>query len=91
MRHARGISSSTLQEAREIFDIDELVKRRQQVIARAATDAGSFGEKKLEDEFEPFVLSEKYMTPKDDAIRETDVPERIQVLSVFSYFICSYI
>jgi transcription elongation factor SPT6 len=36
-------------------------------------------ETKLEDEFEPIVLSEKYMTEKDDGIRGLDIPERMQV------------
>jgi transcription elongation factor SPT6 len=33
----------------------------------------------LEDEFEPFILAEKYMPVKDEHIKENDVPERIQV------------
>ncbi|ONK61390.1 uncharacterized protein A4U43_C08F29410 [Asparagus officinalis] len=80
VRQAPGVSSSALQEAHEIFgDVDELLMLRKQGIARAASDAGGLGEKRLEDEFEPFILSEKYMTHKDDKIRETDVPERIQL------------
>lgn len=75
---APGVSSYALQEAHEIFgDVDELLMLRKQSLASSVGD-GSWGEKKLEDEFEPFILSEKYMTPKDDVIRETDVPERIQ-------------
>jgi len=80
VRQAPGVSSSALQEAHEIFgDVDELLMLRKQDIARSASDAGDFGERRLEDEFEPFILSEKYMTAKDDAIRDNDVPERIQV------------
>ncbi|XP_042395241.1 transcription elongation factor SPT6 homolog [Zingiber officinale] len=76
---APGVSSSALQEAHEIFgDVDELLMLRKQSLASSVGDS-SWGEKKLEDEFEPFILSEKYMTPKDDSIRETDVPERIQL------------
>lgn len=52
---------------------------RKQGLARGAGDSAGWGEKRLEDEFEPFIISEKYMTPKDDIIRETDIPERIQV------------
>lgn len=77
-KQAPGVSSSALQEAQEIFgDVDELLMLRKQGMAR---DSSEWVEKRLEDEFEPFILSEKYMTPKDDAIRETDVPERIQVI-----------
>ncbi|XP_010922250.1 transcription elongation factor SPT6-like [Elaeis guineensis] len=79
-RQALGVSSSALQEAHEIFgDVDELLMLRKQGLARGAGDSAGWGEKRLEDEFEPFIISEKYMTPKDDIIRETDIPERIQV------------
>lgn len=40
------------------------------------------GERRLVDEFEPVILSEKYMTEKDDQIREIDIPERMQVFNV---------
>lgn len=40
---------------------------------------GESGERSLEDQFDPSILSEKYMTGKDDQIREIDVPERMQV------------
>lgn len=40
---------------------------------------GETGERSLEDQFDPSILSEKYMTEKDDQIREIDVPERMQV------------
>ena len=78
MRQAFGVSSSALQEAHEIFgDVDELLERRKQGLSRGSESV--WGEKKLEEEFEPLILEEKYMTPKDKIIRETDVPERIQV------------
>jgi len=35
--------------------------------------------KRLEDEFEPFILEEKYMTTKDGQIKENELPERVQV------------
>ncbi|KAF4388005.1 hypothetical protein G4B88_017038, partial [Cannabis sativa] len=74
-RQASGVSSSALQEAHEIFgDVDELLQLRKQGL-----DSGEWKERRLEDEFEPIVLSEKYMTEKDDQIRELDVPERMQV------------
>lgn len=79
-RQAPGVSSSALQEAHDIFgDVDVFIRQRQQGL-----DLSEWKEKKLEDEFEPIVLSEKYMTVKDDQIREIDVPERIQV-HLFSY------
>jgi hypothetical protein len=42
-----------------------------------------FGRRKpsklLEKQFEPSLLEEKFMTEKDDIIRDTDVAERLQV------------
>ncbi|PQP93583.1 transcription elongation factor SPT6-like [Prunus yedoensis var. nudiflora] len=74
-REAPGVSSSSLHEAHEIFgDVDELLQLRKQ-----GSDSNECRDRKLEDEFEPSVLSEKYMTEKDDQIRELDVPERIQI------------
>ncbi|PQM39625.1 hypothetical protein Pyn_37818 [Prunus yedoensis var. nudiflora] len=74
-RQAPGVSSSALQEAHEIFgDVDELLQLRKQGL-----DSSEWRERRLEDEFEPIVLSEKYMTEKDDQIRELDVPERMQI------------
>ena len=43
---------------------------------------GETSERSLEDQFDPSVLSEKYMTEKDDQIREIDIPERMQVYLV---------
>lgn len=75
-RQAPGVSSDALQEAHDIFgDVDELLQLRKQGL-----DSSEWRERKLEDEFEPIILSEKYMTEKDDQIRELDVPERVQVL-----------
>ena len=74
-RRAPGVSSTALQEAHEIFgDVDELLQLRKQDL-----DSSEWRERKLEDEFEPIVLSEKYMTEEDEQIRELDVPERMQV------------
>ncbi|XP_077219251.1 global transcription factor group B1 [Tasmannia lanceolata] len=81
-RPAFGVSSSALQEAHDIFgDVDELLMLRKQGFAKGGNydDSGEWREKRLEDEFEPFILTEKYMTEKDDRIREIDVPERIQL------------
>lgn len=64
-----------MQEAHEIFgDVDELLQLRKREL-----DSHEWHEKRLEDEFEPIVISEKYMTEKDDQIREIDIPERMQV------------
>ncbi|KAG6427914.1 hypothetical protein SASPL_112161 [Salvia splendens] len=72
-----GISSSALQEAHEIFgDVEDLLRLRKIDVR------GRFGEtseSSLEDQFDPSVLSEKYMTEKDDQIREIDIPERMQI------------
>ncbi|XP_031382982.1 transcription elongation factor SPT6 homolog [Punica granatum] len=75
-RQAPGVSSSALEEAHEIFgDVDDLLQLRRQSIQTSETR-----EARLEDEFEPAVLSEKYMTERDDKIRDVDVPERKQIL-----------
>ncbi|XP_023537141.1 transcription elongation factor SPT6 homolog isoform X2 [Cucurbita pepo subsp. pepo] len=74
-RQAPGVSSTALQEAHEIFgDVDELLQLRKREL-----DTHEWREKRLEDEFEPIVISEKYMTEKDDQIREIDMPERMQI------------
>ncbi|KAF8715916.1 hypothetical protein HU200_026878 [Digitaria exilis] len=79
-RQAAGVSSSALQEAQDIFgDVDDLLARRKQEIEREAANSGEFRGKRLEDEFEPFILAEKYMTTKDEQIKENDVPERMQL------------
>ncbi|CAN6354813.1 unnamed protein product [Urochloa humidicola] len=79
-RQAAGVSSSALQEAQDIFgDVDDLLARRKQELEREAINSGELRGKRLEDEFEPFILAEKYMTTKDEQIKETDVPERIQL------------
>lgn len=81
-RQAPGVSSFALQEAHDIFgDVDELLRLRKQGLAKMGKHDDSGGrEKRLEDEFEPIVLSEKYMTQKDDLIRGIDLPERMQVM-----------
>ncbi|XP_058105794.1 transcription elongation factor SPT6 homolog [Magnolia sinica] len=81
-RQAPGVSSSALQEAHDIFgDVDELLLLRKRGLQKGGSydDSGEWREKRLEDEFEPSILAEKYMTEKDDRIREIDVPERIQL------------
>ncbi|XP_047330082.1 transcription elongation factor SPT6 homolog [Impatiens glandulifera] len=82
-RQAPGVSSSALQEAHDIFgDVDELLRLRKKGISKSGKfdEFGEQRERRLEDEFEPIILSEKYMTGKDDMIREIDIPERMQIL-----------
>lgn len=72
-----------LQEAHDIFgDVDEFLRQRKYQLGERSLydEAGEWKERKLEDEFEPIILSEKYMTEKDDRIREIDIPERMQVM-----------
>ncbi|XP_020395195.1 transcription elongation factor SPT6 homolog isoform X3 [Zea mays] len=79
-RQAAGVSSSALQEAQDIFgDVDELLALRKQELEREALNSGELRGARLEDEFEPFILAEKYMTSKDEQIKENDVPERMQL------------
>jgi len=64
-----------MRDANEIFgDVDELLTIRKKGLA-----SNERMERRLEDEFEPTVLSEKYMTGNDDEIRQLDIPERMQV------------
>ncbi|KAG0518636.1 hypothetical protein BDA96_09G193000 [Sorghum bicolor] len=79
-RQAAGVSSSALQEAQDIFgDVDELLALRKQELEREAANSSELRGARLEDEFEPFILAEKYMTTKDEQIKENDVPERMQL------------
>lgn len=82
-RQAPGVSSSALQEAHDIFgDADDLLKLRKLELTKMGRyndESGDWKERRLEDEFEPIILSEKYMTKKDDKVREIDIPERMQV------------
>lgn len=83
-RQAPGVSSFALQEAHDIFgDVDELLRLRKQGLAKIGRheESSEWRERRLEDEFEPIILSEKYMTEKDDQIREIDIPERLQVVT----------
>ncbi|KAF3790785.1 Transcription elongation factor [Nymphaea thermarum] len=82
LRQAPGVSSSALQEAHDIFgDVDELLLLRKQGLKKGGgyDDSGDWREKRLEDEFEPSVIKEKYLSEKDNQIRDKDMPERIQL------------
>ena len=80
VQHEAGVSSLAIQEANAIFgNVEELLARREKDLKRAAAISSESRWNTLEDEFEPRILAEKYMTSKDEEIRRTDVPERIQV------------
>jgi transcription elongation factor SPT6 len=74
------LPKSALQEAHDIFgDVEDLLERRKMELEREAANFGEMRGNVLEDEFEPFILAEKYMTAKDEQIKENDAPERMQV------------
>lgn len=76
-RQTAGVPSSALDEALSIFgDVEDALIKFNDKQNRRYND---LGEKTLEDQFEPSILSEKYLTQKDCKIRDADVPERIQV------------
>ncbi|XP_010473556.1 PREDICTED: LOW QUALITY PROTEIN: transcription elongation factor SPT6-like [Camelina sativa] len=71
----QGTDSNALRYANDLFgDPEELLKLRRKDLAYNEKI-----ERKIEDEFGPMVLSEKYMTERDDEIRKLDVPERMQI------------
>ncbi|KAL8133543.1 hypothetical protein AgCh_008853 [Apium graveolens] len=78
-----GVSSAALQEAHEIFgNVDDLLKRRKQGLTEmSGFDDPPGRRKELRNigGFDPTILSEKYMTEKDDIIRNIDFPERLQI------------
>ncbi|KAI3694464.1 hypothetical protein L1987_77429 [Smallanthus sonchifolius] len=81
-RQAPGVSSTAIQEAHDIFgDVDELLRQRKSGLERISRfdENGEQRKSRLEDEFEPIILSEKYMTENDDRIRKIDIPERMQI------------
>ncbi|WZZ06200.1 hypothetical protein YC2023_092121 [Brassica napus] len=74
-RYRQGSDMSAIHDANEIFgDVGELLSLRKKGLASSERM-----ERRLEDEFEPTILSEKYMTGKDDEIRQVDIPERMQI------------
>ncbi|OAY44576.1 transcription elongation factor SPT6 homolog isoform X1 [Manihot esculenta] len=74
-RQAPGVTSSAIQEAQELFgDVDDFLLRRKREL-----ESSEWKETRLDKEFEPTVLSEKYMTEKDELIRMSDIPERMQI------------
>ncbi|KAJ4884138.1 global transcription factor group B1 [Raphanus sativus] len=74
-KYGQGSDMSAIHDANEIFgDVGELLSLRKKGLASSERM-----ERRLEDEFEPTILSEKYMTGKDDEIRQVDIPERMQI------------
>ncbi|KAL8120337.1 hypothetical protein AgCh_017493 [Apium graveolens] len=84
-----GVTSAALQEAHEIFgNVDDLLKRRKQGLTEmSGFDDPPEKRKKLRNigGFDPTILSEKYMTEKDDIIHNIDFPERLQVSFISMY------
>ena len=62
---------------------------RKQEIEREAANSGELRGARLEDEFESFILAQKYMTTKHEQIKGNYVPKRMQVgTSYFDFFSC---
>lgn len=77
-----------LQEAQEIFgDVEELLKLRQINLEKKGRyeESGEWRERRLEEEFEPIIVEEQYITEKDNVIRSIDIPERLQVKFSFLF------
>lgn len=84
LKQTSGLSLASLAEAQDIFgDVDELLQLRKQHISSTDNDSGL--ERKLENEYEPSILVEKYLTERDEQIRQNDLPERMQVKSSNGY------
>lgn len=71
-RHASKASSAVGEASYTFGNADEVLNLHEEVLAESARPDNS-------DEFAPFILKDKYMTEKDARIKETDVPERMQV------------
>ncbi|KAI3831556.1 hypothetical protein MKX03_029514 [Papaver bracteatum] len=66
-----------MQETHDIFgDVDELLEK---ILEISSGHKQALSEKTIEDEFEPCILAEKYMTENDEKIRDVDMPERMQI------------
>ncbi|KAL8089143.1 hypothetical protein AgCh_038785 [Apium graveolens] len=78
-----------LKEAHEIFgNVDDLLKRRKQGLTEMSgfdDPPGRRNELRNIGGFDPTILSEKYMTEKDDKIRNIDFPKRMQVSFIAMY------
>ncbi|XP_074326155.1 transcription elongation factor SPT6 homolog [Apium graveolens] len=78
-----GVTSAALQEAHEIFgNVDDLLKHcKQGLTEMSGFDDPPERRKELRNirGFDPTILSEKYMTEKDDIIHNIDFLERLQI------------
>ncbi|GLT93409.1 hypothetical protein SLE2022_112030 [Rubroshorea leprosula] len=73
LRQAIVVVSSPVKEAGYLVgDVHEILNQRKQALALIVKPDNS-------NEFEPFFLVDKYMTERDDYVREVDLPERMQV------------
>ncbi|KAG9413541.1 hypothetical protein AC1031_012771 [Aphanomyces cochlioides] len=77
----QGPSLYQLDEAEELFgDADAFLEATRGAVPSGAGDAETDKHAMLLDKYEPAVLKEFHMTSTDASIRETDIPERYQVL-----------
>ncbi|GLT74544.1 hypothetical protein SLA2020_463320 [Shorea laevis] len=73
LRQAVVVVSPPVKEAGYLVgDVNEILTQRKQALAMIVKPDNS-------NEFEPFFLVDKYMTERDDYVREVDLPERMQV------------
>ncbi|KAL8155294.1 hypothetical protein AgCh_000606 [Apium graveolens] len=79
-----------LKEAHEIFgNVDDLLKRRKQGLTEMSgfdDPPGRRNELRNIGGFDPTILSEKYMTEKDDNIRNIDFPKRLQLRNMIHLY-----
>ncbi|KAL8156873.1 hypothetical protein AgCh_001829 [Apium graveolens] len=77
-------------EAHEIFgNVDDLLKRRKQGLTEMSgfdDPPGRINELRNIGGFDPTILSEKYMTEKDDNIRNIDLPKRLQLRNMIHLY-----
>eukprot|EP01117_Protostelium_nocturnum_P006766 TRINITY_DN242_c0_g1_i1.p1 TRINITY_DN242_c0_g1~~TRINITY_DN242_c0_g1_i1.p1 ORF type:complete len:1509 (+),score=429.08 TRINITY_DN242_c0_g1_i1:233-4759(+) len=76
-RNRIAASSSQMREAAEVFGIgyEDLMNDEEE-------QSKPTQKSKIEEQFEPAVLSERYITAEDDLIRSIDIPERLQARSL---------
>ncbi len=102
-RQAQGIHSVARQEAQEIFGSVSSLRHKHMMKETAGLDTekrddeDEYGcaqqapsQKILEKQFEP-TLQEKFLTKRNDHLRKTDVPERLQVCDYFYLYVRFYV
>jgi transcription elongation factor SPT6 len=106
-RQAQGIHSVACQEAQEIFGSVSSLRHKHMMKETAGLDTEKRDEEDDEDEygcaqqapsqkilekqFEPTLLEEKFLTERNDHLRKTDVPERLQVCDYFYLYVRFYV